>query len=939
MSTSHLYSLRKEKRRERLEWLGDIVLEEIIVRLIARQALAALDREEEEERQKRARGRSEREGVGSGEGVGAVASAGPTEGMETGAEGGFGVPEMFRPLSWRLDFAARLAVSNANLRAVYEDHLVGLMSLVGLEEDQFLLGLSGVGCDGGGGCGGGGKRKRCRSSSSSSTGIAAGQAPSAKKVKTGKDKRLRCRSSSLGSAADATAASPASASTKVNKRDKRMPDMVEAAIGEAFEASLGLGAGVGGKGGRGGGRSGAGVVSEAGPQRFLGGHRAALVDRLLSSALTTEYFLSGLREPRAADRGGGDATTYGEEAEGPYAYDDDLINSSGFANSFGALDGSSSSSDEKDGDETEGAGKKQTTKRQRGVGENEEAPAAQAVPPIDGAAAGADGVNCNESIAAGRDDILRLYGAVLLKFRASVFLFCSAEAAERGGENDAGDGDSGGGKSAESSKHGPFELTLRRQGVLSAENLEAVAEYLLSLRRDGARGPEGRRGVGVANTAAATEGPAAAPAERGGVARHRARDWMRVEVGRAALCDGGSASGDESGLGVAFSTRAAALLLSRSGERGAPPKVKEGAGRGPGGEGHDGPVLVAAGAREAALALAEAQFERDPWPEEDLPRASQQAARLFLSRGVISRGECGAASGAAPSRASSPSAIPSPDSPRDAAAVAAAAAAAVGAARKNKRKREGGEGVFRVPPRYVGLLGQLPRDSRHLLARLGHQGYVKVLEDLLRGFLEASSAAATADTAPAVDTDEVVVPPATADSASNAGVIGDKVDLSVNPQHAPGPLPRDDARYPGNPGSDDGRDGPGQDHPQDPWQALQAGRPHPSLSGLVEPPDLASAGVKRMVLPMPNPFYRRVLHALCRVHGLVSCGGEARRRAEAGDKDGRGRAEAGYRTVEVSRGDGGGGWGSVKRPGGRGGEGSGVKAPTLVPVELLLAER
>lgn len=112
---------------------------------------------------------------------------------------------------------------------VYEDQLLGLMGFVGLQEDQFLLGLSGVGgggSGGGGGGGGGGKRKRCRSSSFSGTaGIAAGLSPSAKKVKTktGKiDKRVRCRSSSFGLAADATGASPPGA-TKVNKRDKRMP--------------------------------------------------------------------------------------------------------------------------------------------------------------------------------------------------------------------------------------------------------------------------------------------------------------------------------------------------------------------------------------------------------------------------------------------------------------------------------------------------------------------------------------------------------------------------------------------------------------------------------------------------------------------------------------------------------------------------------------------
>ena len=642
------------------------------------------------------------------------------------------------------------------------------------------------------------------------------------------------------------------------------------------------------------------------------------MDRLLSTALNTEFFLSGLQEPRSA---GCDSGAYGEEVEGPYAYDDDFISSSGFTNSFGALDSSSSSSssDEEGGDESGGDGRKRTKKRERGAQENEDTSVAQGVRATDDAAdtAAVTGVvGRRESIAAGRESVLRLYGAVLLKFRVSVFLFCSAEAAERGGENDPGDGDGDGdgGKSADSSKHGPFELTLRRQGVMSAENLEAVAEHLQSLQKDG---PE-RRGVGVANTPAATAG-----------ARRRARDWMRVEVGRAALCGAGGSAGDADGLGVAFSTRVAALLLSRAGERGGPPKAERRGGRG--GEENAEPD-VGARARAATMAMAEAQFGRDPWPEEDLPRASQQAARVFLPRGTDSRGASGATTcDVRPSCTPTPSSIPTSDSSWEAAATAG----------KKKRKREGGEELFSVPPQYVGLLGQLPRDSRHLLARLGHQGYVKVLEDLLRGFLGITSVAASGEAAAApaaTAAAKVVVPPATAGSASAAGVIGDNAELAVNPDHIRGSSPRDYARDPGGPGSDDG---PGQDHLQDPWRALQAGRSHPSLSGLVEPPDLASAGVKRLVLPMPNPFYRRVLHALCRVHGLVSCGGETHRRAGAGGKGGRGRAVAGYRTVEVTRGEGGGGggWGSVKRPGDRRGGADDGKVLTLVPVEILLAER
>ena len=538
---------------------------------------------------------------------------------------------------------------------------------------------------------------------------------------------------------------------------------------------------------------------------------------------------------------------------------------------------------------------------------------------------------------------------MLLKFRTSVFLFCSAEAGERGGESatEGGGGREDVEKSAENgAKDGPFELTLRRQGVMSAENLEAVAEHLQSLQTDGTGGPgvrrRRRRKVSAANTpgadgVAAAAAAATTAAQAGAGARRRARDWMRVEVGRAALC-GGETAGDDDALGVAFSTRVAALLLSRSGERGGPPTAQGGGGRArPGSEENSGPVIGGrARAAATAMAVAEAQFGRDPWPEEDLPRASQQAARVFLPQGASRRGACSrAASGVEPSGTPSPSPVRAADgSPRS--AVAAAKAGAVG----EKRRRQGSEEPSCVPPQYVGLLGQLPRDSRHLLARLGHQGYVKVLESLLRGFLEISSAAA----APAKAADiaaEVFAPAATAaaDSPSHAGIGVDNGDLVAYPDLTPASSTPYLPRYPGTtpPGSDDN---PGLG----PWEALQAGRPHPSLSGLVEPPELASVEVARMVLPIPNPFYRRVLHALCRVHGLVSCGGETRRRAGAGGKDGGARAVAGHRTVEVTRGGGGGGgggggWARVTRPGGKRGGADDGAVLTLVPVEVLLAER
>lgn len=159
---------------------------------------------------------------------------------------------------------------------VYEAQLVGLMRFVGLEEDQFLLGLSGAGGSGGyaGTVGRGGKNKRCLSSSfssfssSSASSVVGGggrgngrkrrrRRPSSfsssssganfdvvstdhyspnpnKKSRTGKTKEkdngskrmMRCRSSSFSTADGLpTCSSPPSTSSlkRLNKMDKRMP--------------------------------------------------------------------------------------------------------------------------------------------------------------------------------------------------------------------------------------------------------------------------------------------------------------------------------------------------------------------------------------------------------------------------------------------------------------------------------------------------------------------------------------------------------------------------------------------------------------------------------------------------------------------------------------------------------------------------------------------
>ncbi|CAM9162545.1 unnamed protein product, partial [Scytosiphon promiscuus] len=419
-----------------------------------------------------------------------------------------------------------------------------------------------------------------------------------------------------------------------------------------------------------------------------------------------------------------------------------------------------------------------------------------------------------DSIAAGRQGVLRLYGAVLIKLRVSVFLFCSAAAAEgaEAGQQRGERGANEGSRERGGSRQGPSELTLRRQGVMSGENLDAVAAYLQARRGDvpGARG----HGHGDTEGAAGAESPAPA-----GVGGTRARDWMRAEVGRAALCSGRGGGGAEGAASSAgFSTRVAALLLSRSGERGrlaGTSASSSGSGSSSGssalyadegavaeGSRDRGRSLVGeepktaaakAAARPAggdgtaasvALALAEAQFRRDPWPEADLPRASEQAARMFLPRqgGGNRPGDSGAGSsatatttgvggggGSGSGATGGPSAEsvgdrnalggstvsghggseydpshpcpPLPPSPPPSCREATAAVSG----RKRKRRSEPGGGRGRSscspPPHYTGLLGQLPRDSRNLLARLGHQGYVKVLEGILDGFLRDSNAA------------------------------------------------------------------------------------------------------------------------------------------------------------------------------------------------------
>ncbi|CAN0230879.1 unnamed protein product [Ascophyllum nodosum] len=151
-----------------------------------------------------------------------------------------------------------------------------------------------------------------------------------------------------------------------------------------------------------------------------------------------------------------------------------------------------------------------------------------------------------------------------------------------------------------------------------------------------------------------------------------------------------------------------------------------------------------------------------------------------------------------------------------------------------------------LPPHYAGWANRLPRESRRLLTRLRHHAYVKALEEILHRFLRTAETVAFA----------------AEPSASAAPVVDDT------------------------------------------WSALLLRTPHPLLAGLVEPAELALVGAKRVVLPMPNPLYRRVLHDLCRIHGFHSRGGFVVAAGEGGGKTAAGRQEAAieYRTVEVTRG-------------------------------------
>ena len=721
-----------------------------------------------------------------------------------------------------------------------------------------------------------------------------------------------------------------------------------------------------------------------------------MVDRLLSSALCTEFVLANL------DLGGGGGGGGGFRAEGGGS-------AANFANSFGALDTDDDDDDDDDdrgndgekGGEVEGNGgtgggsrsfdppgdadadadvhadaqrwAEAAGERVQATGDGGDAAADKERARRDdsgdggngggssssggGNRGGGDGRSSSsssacrgaKSFASGMEAVFRLYGAALIKFRVSVFLYCSASAAApvrvAGGGGD--------------DEQGPSELTMRRQRVVCAENLEAVAAHLRPAG-EGGRAPD------------APVLPEASPA----------RQWLRVAVGRAALCEGGDTS---------FSTRVAALLLSRSGERGGPPrngdnawlssgatKAEEASTRGGGKERakptrEETEALAAAAAVEAAAvaaATAEEQFRRDPWPERDLPRASEKAALMFRDRNrKADMGPNCAPSAARLGRGDDPGAVDARERPGDVfrgdASVdsrdlpwgpctsSTAPPSPPCAGKKRKRAPQGrtscAAGEPCLPPYYVGLIGGLPRDSRHLPARLGHQGDVKVLEELLNRFLYGPNALAIDAQPGAAAT--VTVAAVTAAAVSTQGAPARRATPSAHlrvPHVKAGKVaaeaatrsaakaPTVDTEMAAFVEADEGTVclQPPLDEAPNPWRAVQTGKPHPSLSGLVEPPELARTGPRRMVLPIPNPFYRRVLHALCRVHGLCSHGGET-----SGDRGGagpgRGKAAVRHRTVEITR-VAVGGSSRGRRPG-RAERQAGAAA--LIPVETLLGGR
>lgn len=708
-----------------------------------------------------------------------------------------------------------------------------------------------------------------------------------------------------------------------------------------------------------------------------------MVDRLISAALSTDNLLDYLRS---------EVTSSGR-AWHQHQQQRESDHQAAFRNQFDALDDSEEEEEEEKGD-----GKRRKDVRapreSRPLDEASHKPSVfhanvhlrQNVGIADEERGGleeAAKVVCAENADAGRETVLRSYGAALLRFRVSVYLFCSVP----------------GGSVVE---QGPGELTMRRQKVMCTENLEAVALHLQSI------------GIGSsgADSRLCSRADAALPHQRVedgklstgsvGVAPRSPSKWLRVAVGSAALLSDGSQA--------SFSTRVAALLLSRSGERGQRPScpapeesinsgdtespplsrmtVRKGGvptGRSaavatdcrnkkPDGSvnfSFDGLAETTLAGSPTAAALAEAQFSLNPWPDKYLPKAREQATKMFSPRPPQARrppfchGKRSASEGGAAEGNDIGSYVTVYDEANDIDDLQRARRP------RRKRKREAEmesdrrrqRGFSRavsagtevggmsdcsspstgMPPHYTSLVGSLPLDQRRLLARLGHHGYVKVLESLLDRFVRHASC-------PSARPDKEMVNNAKQSLDGGIKILrAGEVGLPTTGGTAGTEKEKTETKHCPN---EDGMRSAilNLQHRElrhdcaasvEPWHVLGTSKSHPSLCGLVEPLDLARAEPDRLVLPIPSPFYRRVLHALCSVHGLCSQGGEVVDTRDTRTLPGTGAAGLGgragkrHRTVEVRR-----GIAHIRcvKDTVRAGEGQGgVAAGVLVPVEILLS--
>ncbi|CAM9448226.1 unnamed protein product, partial [Discosporangium mesarthrocarpum] len=823
----HLTPLRNKSKRERYEWLGDAVIHEVITRLMCLEAIEALDRE---------------------------------------GDGGKQLPWS---LEHNLGAVIDLAVSNANLAEVYTTELPGLIAFLEMGEERLLH-------------------------------------PGGYRPPPGMS-------------------NPSIMSTK--GLDKRLPDLVESVIGEAFEASLQ--------------RKGRSQKR----YRFSNGNRAATVDRLLAAALSSELVISWVISGRSkglgacgrevalppANRFAALAGSLGDDDDngcptaasaevdpdpGGLAEDGASVAGTFSGDQCGVAQGKGTVGPDLSGGEGAptlthplvlkhsisstgrnrgGAEQGMLTNRQKlgvGVYPRCATPVSPCPENNEGPPTPTHVAHCSPSFApsssprdarAGRRTVYQLFGASLLQFRVSIALYVS--------------GPRGGG-----GQEGPRELTIKRQRIMCTENLEAVARKLClggdKEERSRATGAGGDEAANVPDTIAGSrqrEGDKKMPqtTPHGGPRAMSLANTLRVAVGRTELtCPSDQTFTDhvvELLLSCPDSGRGSLPMQSPPMHSLLPPSLPpvEKKYHTPG---ETLPVAAAAAAMERSYTPREHSDDVDqqvregegtprvchnPWPVWEFPAAVGAAARLFVEperEGVPGVGP------SAPGRQMSSLQPP----------------------RIRKRKREERAPRCRgsrsppsnklsslaCPERYTSLVADLPGEERRLLARLSHHSYVKVLECILARFAFSSSSSTSASSAapPSVAQEEPSSPPNRATAAHSSSF-----RCCTDPPSSPSPPPTPhlltiDPTVP---------DTPPPEQPLSPaeveqkvvstraeedwdavWAALLESQSHPSLTGLVEPMHLAKAGPDRLVLPIPNPFYRRVLHALCSVHGLRSWGGE-----------------------------------------------------------------